>query len=31
VHYVENGGDLLNLLPGRAIMLTLTAGWAPRR
>jgi iron complex outermembrane receptor protein len=31
VHYVENGSDLLNLVPGRSIMLTLTAGWAPRR
>jgi iron complex outermembrane recepter protein len=23
--------DLLNLLPGRSVMVTLTAGWAPRR
>jgi iron complex outermembrane recepter protein len=29
--YVQNGGDQLNLLPGRSVMLTLTAGWAPRR
>jgi iron complex outermembrane receptor protein len=29
--YVQNSGDLLNLLPGRSVMLTLTAGWAPRR
>ena len=31
VPYVQNSGDLLNLLPGRSVMLTLTAGWAPRR
>jgi iron complex outermembrane recepter protein len=31
VPYVQNAGDLLNLLPGRSVMLTLTAGWAPRR
>jgi len=31
VAYAPNGGDLLNLLPGRSVMLTLTAGWAPRR
>ncbi len=29
--YVPNSGDLLNLLPGRSVMLTLTAGWAPKR
>ncbi len=29
--YVQNAGDLLNLLPGRSVLLTLTAGWAPRR
>ncbi len=29
--YVQNAGDLLNLLPGRSVMLTLSAGWAPRR
>jgi len=29
--YVPNGGDQLNLLPGRSVMVTLTAGWAPRR
>ena len=31
VPYVQNAGDLLNLLPGRSVMVTLTAGWAPRR
>lgn len=31
VSYAPNGNDLLNLLPGRSVMLTLTAGWAPRR
>ena len=30
-HYVQSPIDLLNLLPGRSIMLTFTAGWAPRR
>ena len=29
--YVQNGGDLLNLLPGRSVMATLTVGYAPRR
>lgn len=29
--YAANGGDLLNLLPGRSISLTVTGGWAPRR
>ena len=29
--YVPNGGDQLNLLPGRSVMVTLTAGYAPRR
>jgi iron complex outermembrane receptor protein len=29
--YVPNAGDLLNLLPGRSVMVTFTAGWAPRR
>ncbi|HLW75466.1 MAG TPA: TonB-dependent receptor [Bryobacteraceae bacterium] len=29
--FVPNAGDLLNLLPGRSVMLTFTAGWAPRR
>jgi iron complex outermembrane receptor protein len=29
--YVQSPNDLLNLLPGRSIMLTITAGWAPRR
>jgi iron complex outermembrane receptor protein len=31
VPYVANGSDLLNLLPGRSVMATLTVGWAPRR
>ncbi|HLK64431.1 MAG TPA: TonB-dependent receptor [Bryobacteraceae bacterium] len=30
-HFVENPGDLLNLLPGRSVMVTFTVGWAPRR
>jgi iron complex outermembrane receptor protein len=29
--YVPNSGDLLNMLPGRSIMITIQAGWAPRR
>jgi len=29
--FVPNSGDLLNLLPGRSITLTVTGGWAPRR
>ena len=29
--YVPNSGDQLNLLPGRSVMLTFTAGWAPKR
>jgi iron complex outermembrane receptor protein len=29
--YVSNPGDLLNLLPGRSITLTITGGYAPRR
>jgi iron complex outermembrane receptor protein len=29
--YVENSGDLLNLLPGRSITITITGGYAPRR
>ncbi len=31
VAYAQNPGDLLNLLPGRSVMATLTVGWAPRR
>ncbi len=31
VAYVPSGGDFLQLLPGRSIMVTLTAGWAPKR
>jgi iron complex outermembrane recepter protein len=29
--FVPNPNDLLNVLPGRSIMVTFTAGWAPRR
>jgi iron complex outermembrane receptor protein len=29
--YVQSPNDLLNILPGRSIMVTFTAGWAPRR
>jgi iron complex outermembrane recepter protein len=29
--FVPNSGDLLNLLPGRSITLTITGGYAPRR
>ena len=29
--FVANGGDLLNLLPGRSVTLTITGGYAPRR
>ena len=29
--FVPNGADLLNILPGRSLMVTFTAGWAPRR
>jgi iron complex outermembrane receptor protein len=29
--YVQNPSDLLNLLPGRSVMVTFTAGFAPRR
>jgi iron complex outermembrane receptor protein len=31
VAFTPNGGDLLNLLPGRSVIATLTVGWAPRR
>jgi len=31
VHYAPNGGDFLNMLPGRSITLTITGGYAPRR
>jgi len=31
VHYAPNPGDQLNLLPGRSIMISFTAGWAPKR
>jgi iron complex outermembrane receptor protein len=31
VPYVQSPGDLLNLLPGRSISLTITGGYAPRR
>ncbi|HUB34658.1 MAG TPA: hypothetical protein VMA31_16595, partial [Bryobacteraceae bacterium] len=29
--YVQSPNDLLNILPGRSVMITFTAGWAPRR
>jgi iron complex outermembrane recepter protein len=29
--YVPNGGDLLNLMPGRSFTITLTGGYAPKR
>jgi len=31
VPYVQSPGDLLNLLPGRSITITITGGYAPRR
>lgn len=31
VPYVSNPGDQLNLLPGRSVIVSITAGWAPRR
>jgi iron complex outermembrane receptor protein len=31
VPYTPNAGDLLNLLPGRSITLTITGGYAPRK
>jgi iron complex outermembrane receptor protein len=31
VPYVQNSGDLLNLLPGRSITITFTGGYAPKR
>jgi iron complex outermembrane receptor protein len=31
VPYASSPSDLLNLLPGRSIMITFTAGYAPRR
>jgi len=31
VPYAVNGGDLLNLLPGRSFSITITGGYAPRR
>jgi iron complex outermembrane receptor protein len=29
--FVPNAGDLINTLPGRSVMVTLTAGFAPKR
>ena len=29
--YASNAADQLNLLPGRSVMISITAGWAPRR
>jgi iron complex outermembrane receptor protein len=31
VPFVQSPNDLLNLLPGRSVMVTFTAGYAPRR
>jgi iron complex outermembrane receptor protein len=31
VPYAPSGGDFLQLLPGRSVMISLTAGYAPRR
>jgi iron complex outermembrane receptor protein len=31
VPYAQNPGDQLNLVPGRSVMVTITAGYAPRR
>jgi iron complex outermembrane receptor protein len=31
VPYAQNPNDLLNLLPGRSVLVTFTAGWAPKR
>jgi iron complex outermembrane receptor protein len=31
VPYVQSPNDLLNLVPGRSVMVTFTAGYAPRR
>jgi iron complex outermembrane receptor protein len=31
VPYVASPNDQLNLLPGRSVMVTFTAGWAPKR
>lgn len=30
-HFVPNGGDLIQLLPGRSITITITGGYAPKR
>ena len=30
-HYAQSPNDLLNLLPGRSVMITFTAGFAPKR
>ena len=30
-HFTPAGGDLLTLLPGRSVMISLTAGFAPKR
>jgi len=31
VPYAQSPNDLLNVVPGRSVMVTFTAGWAPRR
>jgi hypothetical protein len=29
--FTPAAGDLLNLVPGRSVMVTMTVGWAPKR
>jgi iron complex outermembrane receptor protein len=29
--FVPNAGDLIQTLPGRSVMVSLTVGWAPKR
>ena len=31
VPYAPSGGDFLQLLPGRSVMVSLTVGYAPKR
>jgi iron complex outermembrane receptor protein len=31
IPFTPDGGDVLSLLPGRSVMVSLTVGWAPRR
>ena len=30
-NFTPNGGDILTLLPGRSVMVSLTVGYAPKR